>query len=132
MSEDHPNVQRVLQGMQAFNVNDLDGVKAVFRPDMVYRVAGRSPIAGEYHGIEEYGALVRRVRDGSDNTMTLETDVVLADDQSVMLLARIKAQRAGRTLDGENMYLFRFDEDGQCYEGRTIPVDQNAFDEFWS
>ena len=76
--------------------------------------------------------MVRRVRAESGNTLTLEPDIVLADDQAVMYLARMRGQRGERTLDVENMYLFRFDEDGRCYEGRTMPVDQYAYDAFWS
>jgi ketosteroid isomerase-like protein len=52
MSEPDPNVQRVLRSMYAFNENDIEGVKEVFREDMVYRVAGRSPIGGVHHGID--------------------------------------------------------------------------------
>jgi ketosteroid isomerase-like protein len=132
MFEQHPNVRRVLQGMQAFNADDVEGVKAIYRPDMVYRVAGQGPLSGEYNGIEEYAAVVQRVRDDSGSTMTLDTDVVLANDHTVMMLVKVYGEREGRILDSESMYVFRFDEDGMCYKGRTIPVDQYAYDAFWA
>lgn len=132
MADAHPNVQRVLQSMHAFNANDIEGVKAVFRPDVVYRVAGRSRFAGEYYGIEEYAAVVERVRQASGGSMHVALEVVLADDITVMMLARTQGVREGRTLDSESVYLFRFDAQGMCYEGRTIPVDQYAYDAFWA
>ncbi len=84
----HPNVQRVLQGLAAFHDGDLEGVKAIYRPDLVFRVAGRGPLAGEYRGAEAYAAVVRRVREESGGTMNVEMDVILADDRTVMMLAR--------------------------------------------
>lgn len=132
MADTHPNVQRVMAGMQAFNAGDIAGAKAIYRDDMVYRVAGNGPLAGEYHGIDAYAEVVRRVRQESDGSMHFEPDVILADDHTVMMLVRTRGQRGTRTLAGESVYVFRFDEEGMCYEGRTIPVDQQAYDAFWS
>ena len=43
--EPHPNIARYRRVIQAFNTNDLATVMELVHPDMVYRVAGRSPIA---------------------------------------------------------------------------------------
>jgi hypothetical protein len=32
----------------------------------------------------------------------------------------------------QTVKLFRFNAEGQCIEGNTIPVDQYAFDAFWA
>ena len=132
MPNQHENVQRVLQGMQAFNEDNIEGVKAIYRQDMVYRVAGRSPLAGDYHGIEAYTAVVQRVREDSAQSMKFKSDIVLADDHTVILLVKTSGERNGRLLDSESIYIYRFDDDGMCYEGRTIPVDQYAYDAFWA
>ena len=132
MPDQHENVQRVLKGMHSFNEDDIEGVKALYRPDMVYRVAGRSPLAGDYHGIDAYAAVVQRVREDSAQSMKFDADVVLADDHTVIMLVKTSGKRNGRLLDSESIYIYRFDEDGMCYEGRTIPVDQYAYDAFWA
>ena len=48
-----------------------------------------------------------------------------------MVYSHITATRNGKQLNMEVAYLFRFDEEGKIMEGRTIPVDLYAFDEFW-
>jgi hypothetical protein len=47
MAEQHPNVLHYIRGIQAFNENDLNTVKEIFSENIVYRVTGRSLIAGE-------------------------------------------------------------------------------------
>jgi len=49
-----------------------------------------------------------------------------------MVYGHATAQREGKTLDIDHAYLYRFDHEGKIIEGRTIPVDLYAFDEFWS
>lgn len=131
MSSPHPNVTRLLAGMAAFNANDIEAVKATFHPDLVYRVMGRSALAGEYRGLEAYGRVVQLVRELSGGTALLAPEITLADDQTVMIVARQTAQRQGKEYAGRNVYFFRFNAAGQCIEGNTIPVDQYAFDAFW-
>jgi hypothetical protein len=132
MAEQHPNVFRYLRLLQAFNDNDLDAAKEHCSENIIYRIAGRSPIAGEYHGIEQFYQLLQRVKDMSGGSISLEPKTVLADDNTVMKYARATAEREGKMLDIDHAYYYRFDENGKMVEGRTIPVDLYAFDEFWS
>jgi len=132
MAEQHPNVIRYMRGIQAFNENDLDTVKEIFSEDIVYRIAGRSPIAGEYRGLDEFGEALRRVKELSGGTIAFEPEVVLADDKSLVVYGRATAEREGKRLDIDHAYLYRFGDHGKVIEGRTIPVDLYAFDEFWS
>ena len=48
IAEQHPNIISYMRGIQAFNENDLDTAKKFFSEDIVYRIPGRNPIAGEY------------------------------------------------------------------------------------
>jgi ketosteroid isomerase-like protein len=133
MNSQHPNAQQIMRWLEAFNANDLDRIKALFTEKLVYRVSGRGPISREYRGVTDYVTnLLGWVKQHSDNTVTFTPVILLADDHAVMLLARITAQRGGKQLEGQNIFLFRFDDAGECIEGRTIPLDQYAFDEFWS
>ena len=132
MAEQHPNVIRYVRGIRAFNENDLDTVKEIFSEDIVYRIAGRGPVAGEYRGIDEFGRALRRVKELTSNTIAFKPAVVLADNRSLMVYGRATAERAGKKLDIEHVYLYRYGDDGKVIEGWTIPVDQYAFDEFWS
>ena len=103
-----------------------------FSENIVYRIAGKSPIAGEYHGIEQFTKALQLVNDLSGGTIAFEPQFVLADDRTVMAYGRATAKRDGKTLDIDHAYLYRLDEEGEIIEGRTIPADLYAFDDFWS
>jgi hypothetical protein len=118
--------------IRAFNDNDIDAVSRYCSENIVYRVAGRSPIAGEYHGIQQFARALRFAKDLSGGTIQFEPQVILANDQAVMVYGHATAWREGKTLDIDHAYLYRFNKEGQIIEGRTIPVDLYAFDEFWS
>ena len=131
MDEKHPNVDRYLRTIRAFNEDDLGTALQLTHEDVVYRIPGRSPIAGEFVGLVAYQAALRRARDLSGNTLSLEPSAVLANDEHLLVYGRIRAQRGGKRLDSEHCVAFRF-AGGRIIEGRTIPVDQYAFDDFWS
>jgi ketosteroid isomerase-like protein len=132
MAEQHSNVLHYIRAIQAFNENDLNTVKETTSENVAYRIAGRSPLAGEYRGIEQFGKVLQLAKELSGGTIAFEPKVILADDEYVMVYGRAKAKRGEKTLDIDHAYLYRFDDDGKFVEGRTIPVDLYAFDEFWS
>jgi ketosteroid isomerase-like protein len=132
--EKHPNILRYMRGIQEFNENELNNSidTLSFSEKIVYRIAGKSPIAGEYHGIEQFTKALQRVKELSGGTIAFEPQYVLADDQTIMAYGHATANRDGKKLDIDHVYLYRLDDEGKIIEGRTIPVDLYAFDEFWS
>ena len=132
MDEQHPNILRYTRALKAFNENDLNTAKEAFSENMVYRFAGRSPIAGEYRGIEQFFKVLQLLKDMTGGTLTIEPQIVLADDQAVMVYAHATAQREGKTLDIDQVNLYRFNKERKIFEGRAIPVDLYAYDAFWS
>lgn len=131
MTELHPNVTTYLQAIDAFNRDDLAAVHDHVRSDVVYRIPGRSPVAGEFHGIDGFAEILRRLRDESGGTIALEPLTVLADDQDLIARCRVTADRGGKRLDTENCYAFRF-VDGKLAEGTVFVSDPHHVDEFWS
>ena len=134
MVEQHPNIQRYMRGIQEFNENELDdSVQTLdFSEHIVYRIAGKSCIAGEYHGIEQFTKVLRLVKKLTSGTIAFKPQIVLADDRTVMAYGRATAKRKGKILDIDHAYLYKLDEEGNIIEGMTIPVDLYAFDEFWA
>ena len=55
---------------------------------------------------------------------------VLADDDNVIARARITANRAGKQLDTENCYAFRF-VDGKVAHGQVFLSDPDQVEDFW-
>ena len=134
MVEKHPNIRRYMCGIQEFNENKLSNSTDTlnFSENIVYRIAGRSPIAGEYHGIEQFTKALKLIKELTGGTIAFKPQIVLADDRTVMAYGRATAKREGKTLDIEHVYLYQLDEKGNIIEGKTIPVDLYAFDEFWA
>ncbi len=47
----HPNADLLRKGYDAFSKGDLDTIRnEVFSPDIVFHVAGRNPLSGDYQG----------------------------------------------------------------------------------
>jgi ketosteroid isomerase-like protein len=117
--------------IDAFNRNDLDAVTSLLDPNIVYTIPGRSPLAGETRGVRAHVAALALARERSGGTLRLDPRAVAADGDYVFVYGRITAERAGRRLDSDHCVVFRF-SGGRVVEGRTVPVDLYAFDEFWS
>ena len=132
MSEPHRHLVTMRETIAAFNRGDLARVGELVHPDIVYRIAGKSPVAGEHRGIGAFIELLEQVKRRSGGSVQLEVQDALADDRTVMLMSRITARREGRTLDQAQAYWYRFGPDGRIVEGRTIPIDLYAFDAFWA
>jgi ketosteroid isomerase-like protein len=126
----HPHVARYERMIEGFNANDLEAVREVLDADVRYVIPGRSPIAGEFVGVEEHVAMLRRARDRSGGTLRIDPKAVLANDEYLFVYGRITAEREGKELDADHCVVFRFRGD-KIIEGRTIPVDQYEFDRFW-
>jgi ketosteroid isomerase-like protein len=131
MSDPHPNVLTYLAAIDAFNRNDVTAVGEYVRPDFVYRIPGRSSVAGEFHGIDGFIEALTRLRDESAGTIELVPVAVLADDDNVIARARVTAQRSGRWLDTENCYAFRF-VDGKVADGQVFLSDPEHVEDFWA
>ncbi|MET1003794.1 MAG: FAD-binding protein [Acidimicrobiia bacterium] len=131
MTDLHPNVLTYLAAMAAFNRHDLTTVAEHVHPDFVYRIPGRSKIAGEFHGTDGFVEALTRLRDESDGTLELTPVAVLADDEHLLARARVTATRGGKQLDTENCYAFRF-VNGKVAEGQVFLSDPEQVDDFWA
>jgi ketosteroid isomerase-like protein len=127
----HPNVTRYWQLIEAFNSGDLNVVAELLDHDIVYTIPGRSPIAGQTRGVRAHIEALRFARERSEGTLRLEPRAVVADDEYLFVYGRITARRRGKVMDSDHCVVFRF-SDGRIVEGRTVPLDLYAFDEFWA
>ena len=132
MAKQHSNIRRYIHTIRAFNDNDFEAAGKYCSENIIYRIASKSRIAGEYRGIEQFDKALKLVKELSRGTIIFEPQVILADEKAVMVYGHATAQRDGETLDIDHAYLYRFSEEGKIIEGRTIPVDLYAFDDFWS
>lgn len=115
----------------AFNDNDAESLEALVHPAFDYTLEGRSPLAGRYQGHDGMRSFMGAIHAASDDTLHVEPIVVTTAGSAVILYATLTAQRAGRHLHGENLYVYEF-EDGRLRTGRNVPCDQYTWDAFWS
>jgi ketosteroid isomerase-like protein len=127
----HPNVIAYKRMIAAFNANDLGAVEALMSAELEYTIPGKSAIACHTRGVLPHLAVLKRARELSGGTLHLEPRAVAADGDYLVVWGRITAQREGRSLDSDHCVMYRFNA-GKIVEGRTVPVDLYAFDEFWT
>lgn len=126
------SIQRVRDAMAAINRGDVEAAGAVAHPDYTYTVRGRAPFSGVYHGWEAMAGALQHILDATAGDIVVTPEIVLADEENVLMYMKVTASRPdGRTYDSHQAYRCRL-KDGLVIEGETIPVDQEAFKEFFA
>ncbi len=128
---EHPNVVLYRRMIAAFNNNDLDVVEEVVASDLEYALPGRSALAGVTRGVEPHLAMLKRARELSGGTLRLTPEALAVDGEHLFVWGTISATRRERRLEAKHCVVYRFNG-GKIVEGRTIPTDLYAFDEFWA
>ena len=128
---EHPNATLVRRGYEAFARGDIDTVlNEIFAEDIVWHVAGRSALSGDYRGREQVGAWFGNNFELSGGTLRVEIHDVVANDEHAIGLVRVSAQRDGRTLDDRSVQVLHI-RDGKVAESWLHAGDPYATDEFW-
>ncbi len=130
MPELHPNVLTYLAAIDAFNRNDVAAVAEHVCADFIYRIPGRSTVAGEFRGVAGFIDALARLRDESGGTIDITPTAVLADDDNLIARARVTAERRGLHLATENCYALRF-VDGKVADGQVFLSDPEQVERFW-
>jgi uncharacterized protein len=126
---DHPNVELLRRGYAAYSTGDMETINEVFADDIVWHVAGRSELAGDYIGKDEVFGFFAKLMAVSEGTNRIEVHDVLANDEHGAVLITQTATRGGRQFSGRAVHTFHF-QDGQVTEFWDAPLDQYASDEF--
>src|SRR5438309_2047225 len=94
---EHPNVELVRQGYEAFANGDMAWMSENLAEDVKWHTPGNNPGAGDYVGREAVIASFGRLFQATGGTLKLELHDVVGNDQHVAGLATFRAQ----TPDGE-------------------------------
>lgn len=125
------NVERTRDVFDAFLRKDGIVVGRMIDDDTVWRVPGRSRMAGEYRGRHQIFEFLRQTGRLTEGTYRADLHQVIGDDDYVIAVYRATGRRGGRTLDIDQLLIFRYR--GEVWdEVLAVPTDQYAFDEFWS
>src|SRR6266542_197755 len=127
----HPNEELLRKGYAAFAAYDLDTIQALFAEDVVFHAPGRNPTSGDYKGKDEVFGYLANLLTLSDGTFKSEPHDILANDTHGLVLAHNTAQRAGKTLDINEVAVYHI-EGGKVVEAWFHNADDYRDDEFWS
>jgi ketosteroid isomerase-like protein len=130
-NEEHSNVGLLRRGYDSFAAGDVPGALALYDDSIVFHVPGTSQLAGDHRGKAEVGAVFRKFKELSGGTFKLQPRQILADDAYGTVVAQASATRNGRTITDQPVQVWRF-EGGEPVELWLYPLDQRAFDAFWS
>jgi ketosteroid isomerase-like protein len=128
---DHPNLDLMRRGYTAYTSGDMDTINELFADDVVWHVAGRSPISGDYTGKEQVFGFFGKLQELSDGTSRVEVHDLLADDEHGVAIVTQSGTRNGRTYEGRSTHVLHL-RDGKVTEFWDAYVDQYAADEFWA
>jgi len=118
------------RGYEAFGKGDMDTIRELFDPDIVWHAAGRSQMAGDYKGVDEVLQQFAKVFELTGGTFNLELHDVIANDDHVVVMLTARAESNGKKLEDKSVQVWHV-KDGKAKEQWLHAGDQYAVDEFW-
>jgi uncharacterized protein len=127
-AENEAVVRRIFD---AFARQEGLALRGLFAEDAVWSVPGRGVMAGTYEGREAIFRFLAKLPKETDGTYASELIDVLASQDRAAALYRARGTRHGRTLELDQVLLFRID-DGLVRRVLALPSDPEAFESFWA
>jgi uncharacterized protein len=106
-------------------------LRGLFAEDAVWTVPGRGVMAGVFRGREEIFRFLARLPKETDGTYGSSLRDVLSSADRAAALYTASGTRRGRTLELEQVLLFRIEE-SLVHDVLALPSDPKAFEQFWS
>ena len=120
------NAAIIRKGYEDFAQGNIPAVFAVFDPKITWHIPGRGPLSGDYTGHTAIGDFFRRTMELSGGTFRMDVHNVLADDDVVVVLVTINAQRKGVYASFPEVH------SGKVTEFCEYQGDEQQEDRFWS
>ncbi len=130
MSE-HPNVQRMRDGYDAFSKGDLAALREILTEDVVWHVPGRTSLSGDYEGIEAVLAFFGRTMEITGGSFRVEPRSLLSDDSYGAAPVTVTAHRGDKHLDVMNVQMARW-RNGRVAEFWDTATDPDALEDFFA
>jgi len=128
---DHPNVQRMRDGYDAFAKGDMAALRELMTEDVVWHVAGSTPLSGDYEGIDAVLAFFGETMEITGGSFRAEPRTLLSDDAYGAAPVNVTAHRGDRHLDVLNVQVARW-RDGRVAEFWDTTTDTDASEAFYA
>jgi uncharacterized protein len=127
----HPNQDLIRQGYDAFSRGDMDTLRGLFAPDIVWHAPGRSQLAGDHQGVDTVLGYFGKTMELTEGKFRVEVHDIVADDEHGVGLQRVHAERGGGALEDNGVLVFHL-RDGQVTEVWQYWADQYAADQLFA
>jgi ketosteroid isomerase-like protein len=124
------NIERVRGGYAAFDSGDLDAIRDLFDPNIVWHVAGRSHLAKDYRGIDEVLGFFAELVKETDGTLKNEVHDIVGSDEHVVALVTQRGERNGKKLEVRCAQVLHM-KDGKTTESWFLTDDAYELDAFY-
>jgi uncharacterized protein len=131
MATGQENENRAREAYEAFARADLDAVRRLLHPDILWHIDGNSPLTGNYKGIDEVLEFFGTVFTETDGTFRKTLQEVIANESTTVTISSVYARRKGTVLDDRQVAVYRCDSEGRVMEANFYYEDSARFDEFW-
>lgn len=128
----HPQVVRTREFLDALARGEPEHLAAFFADDVMWHVAGATPLSGDHLGRDGLVAYFARDREEGIGALRREPATIIANDRHVAVFARVRGERGGRRLDVELAEMLAVGADGLWAEYWALVDDQRSVDAFWS
>lgn len=131
MAGEHPHVDLLRRGYEAFGAGDLATIAAMLTPSSTWHVRNGSPLDGDYVGADEIFGFFGRLIQETEGSLELTVRSILADDEYVVALITGSASRHGVSWASDTVHVYRM-ERGLVAEQWSAVTDVPGELAFWS
>ena len=117
---------KIAAAYEAINSGDVSTVRDFFASDMVWHQPGANPFSGDYLGLDQMIAVVKRVRAASEGRFSWDVVDILVGDSHAAAIVETRSMRSDKSL--REIHLFRVGDDGLCVEAWSYSADQSKSD----
>ena len=125
------NAELLRRGYDALADHDTIAVRALLAEDVTWRVPGRGPLSGDYHGVEQVLALLAKRRQLSGGSFRIKVQEMLADRDLIAVVCVVSAERFGEYWSAPALHLWRM-RDEKATDVCEFQLDQHGEEEFWA
>ncbi len=125
------NATVIRKAYEDFAKGDIPAVLEAFDASITRHVPGHSPLSGDYKGHNEVVGFFRHTMELSGGVLGIEVHHVLAEDDVVVVLVTVKAERNGQSAAFPEVHVWRL-VNGKATEFREFQGDEQTDDRFWS
>ncbi|MDQ6772994.1 MAG: nuclear transport factor 2 family protein [Candidatus Dormibacteraeota bacterium] len=128
---DHPNAELMRSGYAAFQAADMEGLRALFAPDIVWHDPGHNRFSGTVSGVDEVLAHFLAFATETGGTFHVDLHDALANDEHAVALATVSGERNGKRLSERYTQIAHF-KDGRLAESWIFDENPDVVDDFWA